>query len=77
MKKETYSLKKLIPGARMGRPGDLVVAVPDTGFSVVACNGKRMSIKGLKPFAYRRQKDQFGRGTFLLAYYVWDPEEKI
>lgn len=79
-----YTIKKLIDGDRIGAQfaGKTLVAVPER--SVKRWNGLLVTfgkdsmpvLPSDKPISGRRQDDKFGRESFLLLYFEWQPHGK-
>jgi len=78
--KNGYKAKTLIPGFKLGMEfaGKTLVAVP-LQYAIpgkkVFNGSKLMQIPKEAPLKQITQADKFGRGTFTLCYYEWDPVE--
>jgi hypothetical protein len=77
--KRGYKAKTLIDGFKLGMQyaGRKFVGVPMQNAipgSLVFHGNKLMKIQG-DPVTLMTQDDKFGRGTFTLCYYEWEPTE--
>ncbi len=78
----TYKVEKLIPHYKLGLPEGYYIAVPDKGYKDNPIKAiyidKAMVIKDWhKPFnnMFRRFHDLYGRTSYTLAYFKWEPTE--
>ena len=68
----------LFSGSVIGKTG-FYVAIPEKGFKgskiMVEHDGEYMQIENwLKADAFRRFPDKWGRGTYTLGYFKWNPD---
>jgi acyl CoA:acetate/3-ketoacid CoA transferase alpha subunit len=73
-----YKARTLFIGSVIGKTG-MYVAIPEKGFKgskiEVEFKGQKMIIENwLKADAYRRFPDKWGRGTYTLGYFEWNPK---
>lgn len=79
-KTKQYRAKTLFSGRSLNLEG-MYVAVPDKFKNdriEVLFEEKRMVIENWhKAEAYRRFDDKFGRGTYTLGYFKWNPMDEV